>query len=172
MIAWSMGTALAALGGILIAPNVTLDAPSLSLLIVSAYAAAIFGRLRSLPLTFLGAIVLGLLEGYLTGYLPQSPYLTGMRIAAPALLLFAVLLILPNPRLRGRMTRSREYFPLPTVEGRVDLRRRRRVRRRGDDVDDVAGRTSSPTGSCSRSGSSPCRSCRSSATAARSRCAS
>lgn len=117
MIAWSMGTALAALGGILIAPNVTLDAPSLSLLIVSAYAAAIFGRLRSLPLTFLGAIVLGLLEGYLTGYLPQSPYLTGMRIAAPALLLFAVLLILPNPRLRGRMTRSREFFPLPTVKG-------------------------------------------------------
>lgn len=117
MIAWSLGTALAALGGILIAPNVTLDAPSLSLLIVSAYAAAIFGRLRSLPLTFLGAIVLGLLEGYLTGYLPQSPYLTGMRIAAPALLLFAVLLILPNPRLRGRMTRSREFFPLPTVKG-------------------------------------------------------
>lgn len=117
MIAWSLGTALAALGGILIAPNVTLDAPSLSLLIVSAYAAAIFGRLRSLPLTFLGAIVLGLLEGYLTGYLPQSPYLTGMRIAAPALLLFAVLLILPNPRLRGRTARSREYFPLPTVRG-------------------------------------------------------
>ncbi len=117
MIAWSLGTALAALGGILIAPNVVLDAPSLSLLIVSAYAAAIFGRLRSLPLTFLGAIVLGLLEGYLTGYLPQSPYLTGMRIAAPALLLFAVLLILPNPRLRGRMTRSREFFPLPTVRG-------------------------------------------------------
>ena len=117
MLAWALGTALAALGGILIAPNVTLDAPSLSLLIVSAYAAAIFGRLRSLPLTFLGAIVLGLTEGYLTGYLPQNQYLPGLRIASPALLLFLVLLVLPNPRLRGRMTRSREFFPMPSIRG-------------------------------------------------------
>ena len=77
MLAWALGTALAALGGILIAPNVTLDAPSLSLLIVSAYAAAIFGRLRSLPLTFVGAIVIGLTEGYLTGYLPAEPVPAG-----------------------------------------------------------------------------------------------
>ncbi len=117
MLAWALGTALAALGGILIAPNVTLDAPSLSLLIVSAYAAAIFGRLRSLPLTLLGAVVLGLTEGYLTGYLPQNQYLPGLRIASPALLLFLVLLVLPNPRLRGRMTRSREFFPMPSIRG-------------------------------------------------------
>lgn len=117
MLAWAFGTALAALGGILIAPNVVLDAPSLSLLIVSAYAAAIFGRLRSLPLTFLGAVVLGLTEGYLTGYLPQNQYLPGLRIASPALLLFLVLLVLPNPRLRGRMTRSREFFAMPSIRG-------------------------------------------------------
>ena len=71
MLAWAIGTSLAALGGILIAPHVALDAPSLSLLIVSAYAAAIFGRLRSLPLTFVGAIVIGLTEGYLTGTSPE-----------------------------------------------------------------------------------------------------
>lgn len=117
MLAWALGTALAALGGVLIAPNVTLDAPSLSLLIVSAYAAAIFGRLRSLPLTFLGAVVLGLTDGYLTGYLPQNQYLPGLRLASPAVLLFIVLLVLPNPRLKGRMARSREYFPMPTVRG-------------------------------------------------------
>ena len=117
MLAWALGTALAAVGGILIAPNVTLDAPSLSLLIVSAYAAAIFGRLRSLPLTFLGAIVVGLTDGYLTGYLPQNQYLPGLRIASPAVLLFLVLMVLPNPRLRGRMTRSREFFPMPSIRG-------------------------------------------------------
>ncbi len=117
MLAWALGTGLAALGGILIAPNVTLDAPSLSLLIVSAYAAAIFGRLRSLPLTFLGAIVIGLTDGYLVGYLPQNQYLPGLRLASPAVLLFLVLLIIPNPRLRGRMARSREYFPMPTIRG-------------------------------------------------------
>lgn len=119
MLAWAMGTSLAALGGILIAPGPGLEAASLSLLIVSAYAAAVFGRLRSLPLTFLGAIVIGLVEGYLAGYLPQNQYLTGMRIASPAIILFIVLLVLPNPRLRGRMTRSREYFPTPTLAGAI-----------------------------------------------------
>jgi branched-chain amino acid transport system permease protein len=117
MLAWAIGTSLAALGGILIAPGIALDAPSLSLLIVSAYAAAIFGRLRSLPLTFLGAIVVGCAEGYLTGYLPQNQYLSGLRLAIPAIILFVVLLVLPNPRLRGRMTRSREFFPTPTIPG-------------------------------------------------------
>src|SRR5690242_1947419 len=65
--AWILGTQLAAIGGILIAPTVTLDAAQLSLLIVSAYTAAIFGRLRSVPLTFVGAIVVGCMESYLTG---------------------------------------------------------------------------------------------------------
>nr|HQV17398.1 branched-chain amino acid ABC transporter permease [Gordonia sp. (in: high G+C Gram-positive bacteria)] len=98
-IAWILGIELAAVGGILIAPAVALDAPSLSLLIVSAYAAAIFGRLKSLPLTFLGAIVVGCMESYLAGYLPQNDYLPGLRLAAPAILLLLALLLFPHGRL-------------------------------------------------------------------------
>src|SRR6266567_3879663 len=60
-VAWILGTQMAAVGGILIAPELTLDATQLSLLIVSAYTAAVFGRLRSLPLTFAGAVVVGAL---------------------------------------------------------------------------------------------------------------
>ncbi|MBA9005419.1 branched-chain amino acid ABC transporter permease [Thermomonospora cellulosilytica] len=114
--AWILGTQLAAVGGILIAPTVALDANQLSLLIVSAYTAAIFGRLRSLPLTFLGAIVVGCLESYLTGYLPQNPYLPGLRLAAPALLLLSALLLFPHGRLRGRDRRLRPV-PTPTMRG-------------------------------------------------------
>src|SRR3954471_8492759 len=117
MLSGAVGCSLAAVGGILIAPSLTLEPISLSLLIVNAYAAAIFGRLRSLPLTFLGAIVVGLTEGYLAGYLPQNAYLPGLRIASPAIILFIILLLLPNPRLRGRMTRSREFFPMPSIKG-------------------------------------------------------
>ena len=51
-----------------------------------------------LPLTFVGAIVLGLIEGYLIGYLPQNQYLPGLRLAAPVILLFIVLLLIPNPQ--------------------------------------------------------------------------
>ncbi|GAA2121735.1 ABC transporter permease subunit [Actinomadura napierensis] len=115
-VAWVLGTQLAAVGGILIAPAVALDAQQLSLLIVSAYTAAIFGRLRSLPLTFLGAVVVGCMESYLTGYLPQNAYLPGLRLAAPALLLFVALLLFPHRRLRGR-DRRLAPVPLPSMRG-------------------------------------------------------
>ncbi|KJF23587.1 ABC transporter permease [Rhodococcus sp. AD45-ID] len=117
-VAWILGTVLAAIGGILIAPMVALDATQLSLVIVSAYAAAIFGRLKSLPMTFVGAIVVGCMESYLTGYLPQSPYLPGLRLAAPAILLLLALLLFPHGRLRRR-DRHLSQVPLPTVRGTI-----------------------------------------------------
>ncbi|MFI6377180.1 ABC transporter permease [Streptomyces sp. NPDC050546] len=119
-LAWVLGIQLAAVGGILIAPAVALDAQQLSLLIVSAYTAAVFGRLRSLPLTFLGALVVGLLEAYLAGYLPRNDYLPGLRLAAPALLLFLALLAFPHRRLRGR-DRTPVRVPLPTARGSLLL---------------------------------------------------
>jgi branched-chain amino acid transport system permease protein len=118
--AWVFSTQLAAIGGILIAPELTLDAVQLSLLIVSAYTAAVFGRLRSLPLTFAGAVVLGLVQSYLTGYLPQNADLQGLQSAAPALLLFLALLAFPHGRLRGRDTRLFPV-PLPSLRGTAVL---------------------------------------------------
>lgn len=115
-VAWMLGIELAAIGGVLIAPMVALDAAQLSLLIVSAYTAAIFGRLRSLPMTFLGAVVVGCLESYLTGFLPQNDYLPGLRLAAPALLLFLALLLFPHGQLRGR-DRRLSRVPTPSVRG-------------------------------------------------------
>ncbi|AZG45782.1 branched-chain amino acid ABC transporter permease [Gordonia insulae] len=119
-IAWVLGIELAAIGGVLIAPTVALDAMSLSLVIVSAYAAAIFGRLKSLPLTFLGAVVVGCMESYLTGYLPQNDYLPGIRLAAPAILLLLALLLFPHGRLRGR-DRQLSPVPLPSRRGTIFL---------------------------------------------------
>ncbi len=114
--AWILSTQLAAIGGILIAPELTLDATQLSLLIVSAYTAAVFGRLRNLPMTFVGAVVVGLLQSYLTGYLPQNTALHGLQVAAPALLLFLALLVFPHGRLRGKSDRLRPV-PVPTLRG-------------------------------------------------------
>ena len=56
-----LGVGLSALAGILITPfeGGSLSAVLLTLLVINAFAAAMFGRLRSLPLTFVGAIVLG-----------------------------------------------------------------------------------------------------------------
>ena len=99
--AWIIGSILAALAGILIAPTLTLSASALTLLIVNAYAASVIGRLRSIPMTFVGAIILGLSIAYSVAYLPQNPYIQGFENAVPAIILFIALLILPQSRLRG-----------------------------------------------------------------------
>ena len=116
--AWIIGSILAALAGILIAPTLTLSASALTLLIVNAYAASVIGRLRSIPMTFVGAIILGLSIAYSVAYLPQDPYVQGFENAVPAIVLFIALLVLPQSRLRGhRQLRSRELAYRPTWNG-------------------------------------------------------
>jgi branched-chain amino acid transport system permease protein len=73
-------------------------------------------------------VILGLADAYATGYLPKSsdtgipgqlaPYLSGFRPAMPIIILFVVLLLLPQSKLRGHSAaRSRERFPMPTYRG-------------------------------------------------------
>jgi branched-chain amino acid transport system permease protein len=118
LLAWAIGCSLAALAGILAAPDQGLS-PALALLIVNAYAAAVIGRLRSLPLTFLGALILGLADAYGTGYVNlQNDYLNGFRSAIPIIILFVALIVSPQSRLRGHSAvRSRERMPKPTWGG-------------------------------------------------------
>lgn len=116
-LAWAIGCSLAALAGILISGSLgTLSHLNLTLLIVNAYAAAMVGRLRSLPLTFLGAVVLGLADSYAIGYVPSTnAYFATFRFVLPVVLLFLVLLALPNPQLRTRaVSASREDIPRPS----------------------------------------------------------
>jgi len=118
LLAWGIGCSLAALAGMLAAPDQGLS-PVLALLIVNAYAAAVIGRLRSLPLTFLGAVVLGVADAYGTGYINlQNEYLSGFRAAIPIIILFIALIAMPQSRLRGHSAvRSRERQPKPTWSG-------------------------------------------------------
>jgi branched-chain amino acid transport system permease protein len=108
MLSWAMGSSVAAIAGILIAPLVNLEILNLTLLIVPAYAAAVFGRLRNLPLTFAGAMILGLLQAYLDlRWLPTDRIL-GLREAMPMIMLFVVLLVMREERLRvGRLVQAR-----------------------------------------------------------------
>ncbi|MBN2623395.1 MAG: ABC transporter permease [Acidimicrobiales bacterium] len=115
MLAWAIGCTTAAVAGILVAPSVGLSHVNLTLMIVNAYAAAMIGRLRNLPMTFLGAILVGLLDAYALAYLPTDGILLAQfRFAIPVILLFVVLMALPQGRLRGHSTRAtREIVPRP-----------------------------------------------------------
>jgi branched-chain amino acid transport system permease protein len=117
-ISWAMGGALAALAGVLITPisGGALDVSTLTLLVLDAIAAAMFGRLRSLPRTFIGAIVLGLASNYVLAYFPTTwEWASNFRISLPMIVLFVVLLVLPQDRLRGVVLRSRERFKVPSL---------------------------------------------------------
>ena len=118
--AWALGAMLAALSGVLVAADQPLSAPALTLLVINAYAVAVVGRLRSLPRTFLGAVILGLLESYAVGYISGSTSvgpisLQTFRTAIPAIMLFVVIVMQPEARLRAHgVTRPRLPLPVPS----------------------------------------------------------
>jgi len=115
--AWAIGCGLAAVAGVLVGPlNGQLNHTNLTLLIINAYAAALIGRLRSLPMTFVGAMFLGLADSYAIGYFPEgNAYLISFRFVIPVVVLFVTLLVLPNPQLRRHSaTISREDIPFTT----------------------------------------------------------
>jgi len=64
-VTWSLGGALAGAAGLLIAPLVGLSVDEMPLLIIPALAAGLIGSFRSLPLTFVGGIALGLRSRWL-----------------------------------------------------------------------------------------------------------
>jgi branched-chain amino acid transport system permease protein len=101
MLSWALGSSLAAVAGVLLAPILQLNVLVLTLLVVNAYAAAMVGRLRSLPLTFAGALALGLAESFAVRYLPNEGVFSNIKPAIPTLFLFAVLMLLPEVRLKA-----------------------------------------------------------------------
>ncbi|MGH9261583.1 MAG: ABC transporter permease subunit, partial [Acidimicrobiales bacterium] len=124
MASWALGAFLAALAGVLITPiqGSAMSARALTLLVIDAFAAAMFGRLRSVPRTFVGALVLGLAGSYVIAYFPADDWTwTGnFRVSLPMIALFVVLLFLPQDRLRGTtVLRSRERYRMPSVRNAV-----------------------------------------------------
>jgi len=119
-LSWALGASMASLAGILIAPTLQLSVLPLTLLVVNAYAAAMVGRLRSLPLTFVGALGIGLAQAYAVGYMPTSGFwgstpMQGLRLSIPAVLLFVVLLWLPQDKIEGgRFTMRRQSVSVPS----------------------------------------------------------
>lgn len=114
-LAWMIGISLAGLGGILLVSVVGLDYYSLTLLVINAYAAAMLGRLKNLPLTFVGAMGLGLLSSYATGYIHVDGVLSQVKNVVPALFLFVVVVALPQAQLRVGQVKGIVSAPLPSL---------------------------------------------------------
>src|SRR5580658_6548026 len=95
---WILGTASAAVAGILLAPTLNLNVSLLALLVVQAFGACAIGYFTSLPLTFAGGLFVGVAASLATKYV-QNPPFNGLSLAMPFLVLIAVLLVVPIRKL-------------------------------------------------------------------------
>ncbi len=105
--AWAIGASLGALAGILIAPEIQLDPANLNIVIVWGFAAAACGQLRSLPLALGGALFLGVSKQFISQFLTWGSDWNFVPESWASLVLFAVVLALPQARLDvGRVSRG------------------------------------------------------------------
>jgi branched-chain amino acid transport system permease protein len=100
--AWFGCGILAGIAGLLLADLVQLDAATLTFLVISSLAAALIARLRSIAVTFVAALVVGLVHDLLT----PITQLTNYRDMTPFVL--AAIALLWVSRRQAVMTRSRE----------------------------------------------------------------
>ena len=108
MFAWMLSSFLAGLAGVLFAPLLSIDAGYFTLLLVSAVAAAAFGRLTSIPMALVGGLILGIGQRALIGVSYEvgqefkwqddqwwQNVQRGIRPALPFIALFLLLILLP-----------------------------------------------------------------------------
>ena len=85
LMAWILSSILAGLAGVLIAPlSAQLDPLDFFALLVAAIAACVFGNLTSVVMTFVGGLLLGILQAELAGFLPTDSIVArGLRPSLP-----------------------------------------------------------------------------------------
>lgn len=109
---WLLSTAVAAVAGILIAPLSSVSAVEMPMLVVPVLAAALFGSLKSFPITFLASVLIGVGQSIVGYYV----HVQGVAESLPFLLIIAVLVL----RGRGLPGRGHVNDMLPEVgSGRV-----------------------------------------------------
>ena len=97
--AWVIGSTLAALSGVLVAPTLGLNATLLTLLVVQAFGACALGGFTSLPLTYLGGLLIGVVAAVTTKYWGATPPWSGIPVSVPFLVLLGALLAIPTRKL-------------------------------------------------------------------------
>ncbi len=113
-ISWVIGCTLAAASGVLVLPFIGLNAITLTFLVVQAFGAAAIGGFSSIPLTFAGGLVIGVLADLSQKIAITHISLAGLPDSVPFIVLFAVLLLLPR----------RKLVPPTAVEQRPQLQYR------------------------------------------------
>jgi branched-subunit amino acid ABC-type transport system permease component len=98
MASWAQSSFVAGIAGVLLAPVFAgqVDYIYYQRLVVAALAAAVIGRLNSIPLAYMGGLFLGVAQQLLDKYLPTNSFLAStLRPSLPYVVGFAVLVLTP-----------------------------------------------------------------------------
>jgi ABC-type branched-subunit amino acid transport system ATPase component/branched-subunit amino acid ABC-type transport system permease component len=106
-VTWAIGSMLAGLAGVLIAPLFGISTGLATLLLLPALASAVIGNLTSLSLTFAGAVLIGVLQAEVERYVDFN----GLADAIP----FGVVVVVAIVRGRRVPTRAFSSVRLPRV---------------------------------------------------------
>ena len=128
-VAWIMTMVLAGLGGVLIAPLFQLQDFVFTLVVLGSLAAVVLGGLRSIPIAFVGGLLLGVVQNLVAGYsddiLPKFlSDLGGLRSSVPYLLVIVLLLFIGRDRSRRAGSVADDVPPPDHRDGLSKLRRR------------------------------------------------
>ena len=110
---WALGSAIAAVAGILVVPIITLQVTAMTALILAAMAAALIGDFRSFPIATIAGFALGVGQALVGRFSNQE----GLGASLPFLVIIVVLVF------RGRSLPLRDHYlqQLPMVgNGRIN----------------------------------------------------
>ena len=93
-IAWGISGALAGFTGLMFGDLVRLDPTILTFMVIPVIATTIVGRLTSIPKTFVGGLLIGVIESLLALYPPLAPF----RVATPFVVAVALLMWMQRGR--------------------------------------------------------------------------
>ena len=121
---WALGVGFVTLSGLLLvlSPSYSVPVGNLYLFVLQAFGAAAIGGFRSLPITYLGGLLLGVGSSISTKWVAQIPILGGLPSALPFIVLFLVLVA--APRYLSPQTDQRERPLRPRV---IEVSRRWRI---------------------------------------------
>ena len=100
--AWIISMTFCSMAGLLLAPGLSLNAVIISTLVVYAFGAAAIGGFSSLPLTFVGGLLVGIAGSLATKYSGSITWLSGLPPAIPFIVLFVALCVTPKSKLAER----------------------------------------------------------------------
>ncbi|UGQ11115.1 ATP-binding cassette domain-containing protein [Yinghuangia sp. ASG 101] len=98
-LSWSIGSSFAAMSGVLIAPTMGIDSVTMTFLVVQAFGAAAVGAFSNIPLTYVGALAVGVASNVITKFATDTPALRGLNTALPFILLLVALMAIPKRKL-------------------------------------------------------------------------